>query len=301
MKNTLIALITALSVPSFVDAQEIKLLFGGDVTLGDNYHDIANIGTNVGYSFQKLKPLIDSSDYFVVNLETTVTESTKRNPKLFNFKTPKSDLAILKAGRVNAVSVANNHAYDFGKSGLFDTFDALKEYNIPYVGGGKDYNSARKALRIVIKGKKISFLAFGNNDDESSYTYLLHRREENIKAMIKIEKLVSDVVVVLFHFGVEMDKNPRTEEIALAHQCINSGADVVVGSHPHVVQPVEIYRGKPIAYSLGNFIFGGNRKGPKTGMLLSITILNKKIFFKKIMICVDPVETRYQPYIIENK
>lgn len=300
MKKVILAFVFSLCASHFVLAQEIKLLFGGDVTFGDTYHNIAKIGKNYGYSFEKLMPLINSSDYFVINLETSVTEHNKKFPKEFNFKAHKEDLKILKAGKVSAVSIANNHIYDYGRKGLFDTFAALEEYGIPYFGAGKTYEKAREAHRVTIKGKKFSFLAFGNNGADTSISnYVLHRNSGDIAKLVKREKQFSDYVIVFFHFGIELAKKPNVDQIYLAHLCIDNGADAVIGGHPHVTQPSEIYKGKPIAYSLGNFIFGGNANGPRYGMLYMVTIASKNVTGKEIPIVVSGGVTKYRPFLKE--
>src|SRR5574344_1546502 len=109
MKKILLILLLSCCLMQHVSAQTVKILFGGDVTFGNNYHNIANVRDNYAYSFSKLKSLINQYDYFVVNLETAITNYDKKNPKKFNFKTPTTDLEILKHGGVDAVTLANDH------------------------------------------------------------------------------------------------------------------------------------------------------------------------------------------------
>ena len=288
-----------LSFPVFAGS-DIKLLFAGDTTLGGVYHSLANDAQrNPGFSFQKLAPRIAASDYFILNLETTVTEHEGKIPKKFNFKMGSSDLAILAAGRVNLVSLANNHTFDYGTQGLFDTLDALDGAGIAHVGAGRTLSAARTAHRATLKGKTFAFLAYGNmNEHAAAEQYVAYRHTKHVVDDIQQEKLAGvDYVVVFFHWGVERDTVPRAQEILLAHTAVDAGADIIVGAHPHVPQPLEIYKGKPIAYSLGNFIFGGNRRGIQEGLMVEATIhTNGAITMLPIPLIIDPQKTHYQPY-----
>jgi poly-gamma-glutamate synthesis protein (capsule biosynthesis protein) len=111
----------------------------------------------------------------------------------------------------------------------------------------------------------------------------------------------ADVVVVNFHWGEELAPEPTERDRALAYLAVESGADIVVGHHPHVLQPVEIHKGSVIAYSLGNLVFGGNSKRPRDSMLLEVTVAaDGNITHREVLIRIQPEETLYQPYVLVN-
>lgn len=286
-----------------VSAEPVKVLFGGDVTLGKTYQSITQeTRENPGFSFERLRSLIDSSDFLVINLENAVTSNGIPIPKKFNLSMQKEELSVLKAGRVNLVSLANNHTFDYGKRGLQETMEALTESGIPWIGAGNSLKEARHAHRVVLKGKRVSFLAYGNmNEHPEAEKFVAYRHTKNVVEDVMREKNEwAEFVIVFFHWGVERDTQPRQREITLAKMTIDAGADAIVGSHPHVPQPIKWYKGKPIAYSLGNFIFGGNRRGPEKGLLAEITLNDdNSVDMRGISIQICPQITRYQPHVIE--
>ena len=304
MKKIFILVLSLLISATSIFAEPITILFGGDVTLGKTYRSIAHDAhKNPGFSWEKLRGVIDASDYFVINLETAVTDHTIPIPKKFNFSMQKEELEVLKAGRVDLVSLANNHTFDYGKKGLDDTLEALREYDIPHIGAGASLTEARRAHRVVLKGRHVSFLAYGNMCEHVDVqNFVAYRRTNHVTDDIEREKNEwADFVIVFFHWGVERETKPRQQEIALAQAAISAGADAIVGSHPHVVQPIEWFKGKPIAYSLGNFIFGGNRGGPNMGMLAEIQLNDNSVSMRGIPIEISPKTTKYQPRIITGK
>lgn len=292
-----------LSVVAF--AEPVKILFGGDVTLNETYVSIAKESRkNPGFSFEGIRELIDESDFFVINLETAVTDSDRPIPKKFNFKMKKENLGILKAGRVNLVSLANNHSFDYGRRGLEDTLKALSDFGIAQIGAGNSLEEARRAHRVELKGRKISFLAYGNmNEYPEAEKFVAYRHTEHVVSDVAREKREwADFVIVFFHWGVERDLKPRQREIDLARATIRAGADAIVGSHPHVVQPIEYFEGKPVVYSLGNFIFGGNSRGPDKGLLAQIVISDEgKAEVRGIEVQIGPLTTKYQPKEIKKR
>ncbi|MCG3621916.1 CapA family protein [Clostridioides difficile] len=159
---------------------------------------------------------------------------------------------MLKSGSVEAVSIANNHSEDYFEEGMKDTQFILDENKINYFGLGKD-------AVVDVKGIKVGLLGYNGLSTEYN--------EKNLKQMeddIKSLKKKSDVVVVYFHWGIELDYYPDKKQKDFAHYAIDKGADLVMGSHPHVIQGIEKYKNKYIAYSLGNFCFGGNKNPSDT-------------------------------------
>lgn len=239
-----------------VDKKSITISFAGDVTMG-NYKGSSYYGTfdnefqnrngNFDYFFENVKDIFINDDLSVVNLEGPLTTAQNAKVKKFAFKGDPSYVNILKSGNIEAVSIANNHSEDYFEEGIEDTKFILEENNINYFGLGE------KAI-IDTNGIKVGLL--GYNGWPENYT------EENLNNMkTDIEELrkEADMVAVYFHWGVERAYTPNQTQKDFAHNAIDYGSDLVIGAHPHVLQGIEEYKGKYIAYSLGNFCFGGNK------------------------------------------
>lgn len=241
-----------------VNNDTITITAAGDCTLGTD--------TNFGYygSFQAaveaynydystfMRNVVDvfnNDDYTIVNLETTFTDSTikadKGTGRVFHFKGPKEYVNILTSSSIEGVTLANNHTYDYGEVGINDTMNVLKENNVDFCGNG---------FKIIkdIRGTKIGFLGYGA-------WWISKEFNENLKN--DIEELRNEgcsIVIPYFHWGDEGQYIPSETQKSIGRYAIDNGADMVLGSHPHVMQSMENYNGKLIVYSLGNFCFGGN-------------------------------------------
>lgn len=239
-----------------IEKKSITISFAGDVTLG-NYkgspyagtfdNEFNNQGGNFDYFFENVKDIFSSDDLTVVNLEGPLTTATNAKVKKFAFKGDPSYVNILKSGDIEAVTLANNHSEDYYEQGMKDTKAILDENSISYFGLGE------KSI-IDTKGIKVGLL--GYNGWPENYT------QDNLESMkndIETMKNEADMVAVYFHWGVERDYSPNEVQQNFAYNAVDYGADVVIGSHPHVVQGIEQYNGKYIVYSLGNFCFGGNK------------------------------------------
>jgi poly-gamma-glutamate capsule biosynthesis protein CapA/YwtB (metallophosphatase superfamily) len=258
-----------------VQSPPIRVTFAGDLMLDWSIKNtIKKYGVN--YPFKQVKSEVSKSDIAVVNLETAVTTRTIKFPKTYNFKAdPSSVTGITNAG-FDLVALANNHSEDFRREGLIDTFNALNKYKLPYIGAGKSSAEAYRVKTFTVKGKRISFLAFtGIIPDRSWIAQSKQAGVANGKDLttilntIKRENAECDYLFVYLHWGVETSKKPEAYQRQWAKKMIDAGADGVVGSHSHVLQGFEYYKGKPIAYSIGNFLFPDYVKGEKaqTGLL----------------------------------
>lgn len=254
--------------------EECVLLFAGDVYLSDhvlNAYDKA--GGIHGVLDNGIRAEIEAADIFMVNMEFPFTErGTKAEDKQYTFRLPHDRLHIMNEMGIDIVTMANNHILDFGPEGITDSIAALNEAGIKYVGVGENLEEAKKLEIIEIGGRKIGFLgtsrvymaadwAAGTNHPGVFSTYDPTLPIEEIK---KADELV-DYLVVYVHWGVERETIPKDYQRTMGKLYIDAGADAVIGSHPHVLQPLEYYDGKPIMYSLGNFVFGSSI--PSTEML----------------------------------
>ena len=240
----------------------ILLSFAGDFTLGTDtkfaYNTslpaaFMNSGKNYSYFMQNVSNVFGSDDYTLVNLETTFTDSDVKAPKegevFYNFKGPKEYVNILTKGSIEGVTIANNHIYDYGKKGITDTVNALKENNVDICGEGY------KILR-DIQGVKFGFLGY------TGWEYSNDLKTRIINDISELRKQGAQVIIPYFHWGIERSYEPYDVQQNLARFSIDNGADAVIGSHPHVIQSMENYKGKLIVYSMGNFCFGGNSNPP---------------------------------------
>lgn len=232
--------------------------------------------------FQNTPELFKDADLICANLEAAVTQGNRPLIKTFRFNSPLDIGEHLALHKIKIVNLANNHSIDYGKAGLTDTIANLKRYHVETFGCGDNAMSALAPKVIQVHGTKIAFIGAVCFPLEG-YVYLpdafdVGRWDASlIKLQIQEARQLADIVVVCFHWGIEFSHYPTSSQIEIAHFCIDQGADLIVGHHPHVLQGMEIYRDKPILYSLGNFIFD-QRYGPATHSVLGkLTIAEKSI------------------------
>jgi poly-gamma-glutamate synthesis protein (capsule biosynthesis protein) len=264
---------------SQVQKETINLAFVGDVMLARNVgKKIMSFGTS--YPFAKTKDILAAADIAFANLEgvlsgTKVTGSSRA----FIFCSPPYFGESLKNGGIDIVSLANNHSTDGGTKGLLEMLKTLSRLGIKYVGAGKNSLEARSLRIIETKGRKIGFLAYTDlsNIGLAAATATSRRagvasaRSTNLFSEIESAKKAVDFLIVSFHWGTEYQLGePGARQKKLAYQCIDKGADVIIGHHPHVLQKIEIYHGKTIAYSLGNFVFDNHRPSRAKTMILQL-------------------------------
>ena len=255
---TYLLCIALLSSTNGQDSQPVVLLFAGDLVLSDHVENF--IGDDLSYVFSNWSD-VGPFDVFMLNLEHPVTTSDRKVEKKFNFKMHPRYMPILQHANVSLVNLANNHIADYGREGLEDTMHNLDSIGVRYVGVGKNINEARTPVVIEKKGKRIAFLGYyggGEYAATDTRSGFAPRRASIIVEDVRKVRQQADYVVVNFHWGVERAEHPEPEQIALARRVVDAGADLIIGHHPHVLQGVELYKGKTIAYSLGNFVFGGN-------------------------------------------
>lgn len=282
MKKLLIVLVLGNLVATDAFAEELKFCFVGDILLaGQAGHLIDRYGPK--YPFLKVKPIFKQADVKAGNLECALTgNDITRNVRLsgrrwFCFKTPPRMGRALKEAGFTIVSLANNHSLNGGTKGLVETITTLDKIGILWVGAGRNFQEATAARILEIKGKKIAFLAY-NDVGGSAATKtrpglaLLGRNTSAVMESVRTAKKKADLLIVMFHWGIEGSTRPSIRQQIIAKQVIDVGADIVIGSHPHVLQPVAIYHGKTIAYSLGNFIFDNPRPACSRTDILKVTV-----------------------------
>lgn len=232
----------------------ITISAAGDVTLGN--HQKQEYGYSFremydkegdAYFFRNVKYLFEVDDMTIVNFEGVLTFSEDMLEKEYNMKGDPSYINILTEGSVEAVSFANNHRLDYLEQGSKDTVAAFEEADITYAYDNYLGVYETEGIRIGI----VSVNEVGQG------AYVEKYLEEGIELLREEEE--ADLVVACCHWGVERENYPEDYQKKLGRKCIDWGADLVLGAHPHVLQGVEVYEGKFIVYSLANFCFGGNR------------------------------------------
>ncbi len=233
----------------------ITISAAGDCSLGNHIEQDYNSSFNqvydteggAEYFLRNVKEILAADDMTIVNLEGVLTTSNAAaSGRAYNIKGDPSYAKILTEGSVEAVSMANNHRLDFGSEGTKDTEAALNAENIVYA---YDKNVAIYETQGIRVGYvSVNEVAWGQGSEELV--------EEGIN---KLKEAGVDLILVACHWGVEKDNYPEAYQQRLGRKCIDMGADLVIGHHPHVLQGIEEYKGKLILHSLGNFCFGANR------------------------------------------
>ncbi|HHU70478.1 MAG TPA: CapA family protein [Clostridiales bacterium] len=250
----------------------IILAFAGDINLDENSKPVAKYDREkkgiLGGISEELVSEMNDADIMMLNNEFAYsTRGTKTPDKSYTFRANPDRVDILKEMGVDIVSLANNHALDYGPDALMDTFTTLDNAGIDYVGAGENLDRAKAPIYYEIGDKKIAYLAssrvifamdwYATEDRPGMVgTYDPAQLLESIKEA----SANSDYVVVYVHWGVERNHYPEKYQKSFARAYIDAGADIVIGCHPHVMQGFEIYKGKPIAYSLGNYWFNSSKR-----------------------------------------
>jgi len=236
----------------------------GDIMLDRSVRKLMDTN-GLDYPFRNITSELKGVDYVFANFEGPIKEHEVHTSKSISFRFKPDVSSVVKNAGINIVSIANNHALDQGWGGRSDTMKFLKEAGVRYFGNPKNEAEGNTYIG-QIGDKTIAFIGF----DDTIF------KIDGNKAREMIEKLkkVSDYVIVSVHWGVEYVHRPTERKQWLAHLFIDSGADAVIGHHPHVVQTMEIYNGKPIFYSLGNFVFDqyfsqDTQEGLGVGMIIN--------------------------------
>jgi hypothetical protein len=247
----------------------------GDVNLGDRTATaIAEHGAD--HPWKQVAPLLRRADLAMANLECAVsTHGLAVAEKEYTFRgTPAALRALPRAG-LDAVTVANNHSLDFGREAFRDTLRTARAAGLAVVGGGPDLDAARRPALFAAGGLRIALLGYSDVrplgfDAGPGFAGTAPAFPELVDADVRAARKRADLVVVYFHWGLELSTKPNSRQRHLAEVAVAAGAMVVLGAHPHVLQPVD--RSDPrrlVAWSLGNFVFPAGSPGTtSTGILL---------------------------------
>ncbi len=256
----------------------------GDVSFADNWKiapAIESRGKGIyGVLSKETVDILKGADIFLLNNEFTYSSrGTPLAGKAYTFRAAPSRVNLMHEIGADIVSLANNHAYDYGADAFSDTLETLKNANIPYIGGGKNIAEAMKPYYFIVNGRKYAFSAATKAEkniltpaaEENSSGVLRTYEPAKYIEVIEAAEKECDYNIAYLHWGQEGSHKIEDGLYEMGAKFIDAGADIVVGAHAHVLQGIQYYKGVPIVYNLGNFLF--NAKTIDTG-ILEINILN---------------------------
>ena len=253
----------------------VRLLFAGDVYLSDHVLEAYDAAGGIdGVLSQGYQAEIQAADYFMTNEEFPFsTRGTPAPDKQFTFRVHPEKVKLMQEMGIDLVTLANNHALDYGRDAMLDTIDTLDRAGIRHVGAGKNLAEARKPAIVELNGRTFAFIGATRVYPEADWAagtdsagmFSAYDGGAQLAEEVKAAKQQADYVIAYVHWGIEREETPNEVQKSIAHRLVDAGADLVVGAHPHVLQGIEYYQGVPIAYSLGNFVFGSSI--PSTALL----------------------------------
>lgn len=241
----------------------------GDMMLARGVQDLMEKEKTAGAVFTDTMPILQNNDFTIGNLECVVTNRNLRTPKTYNFKIKSSALPYLKEAGFDYLMLTNNHSYDYGEDGFKDTLAAVKAEGFATSGAGLNDTEAKQFYHTTLNGQKYSVLSIGafpveysgfNGKKQASATEKragILWMDDSIIDMVRKEKEDGYIVIINCHAGTEYVKRPNATQTSFYKKLCDAGADVIFGSHPHILQHIEMYNGSLIVWSLGNYIFPG--------------------------------------------
>lgn len=285
----------------------IKICAVGDLMLSARIIDVVE-RKGVDYCFDSTRSIIQKADIAIANLEAPLTKiGTEYKDKTFTFKVPPHFISGISNSGFDVVTLANNHILDYGCEGLINTINELNKVNIVFCGAGENKQQACSPKFVECKGFKVAFVGFSMVYPEefwakSNRCGTCYPSESDLEILMQQCENEADLTIVSFHWGAEKRNSPKDYQINYAHRAIDFGADLVLGHHPHVLQGLEVYKGRLIAYSLGNYIFGSLSETARTSAILNIMLdSDKTIYARVIPINVHNETVQYQPKVCAGK
>lgn len=283
----------------------VNVTVTGDIIFGRTVHTRMVQYNDFAHPMRLVAPRLRDADLTIADLECSMSDNTEKpaDPLTFMFTTNAAAVQGLVLAGIDGVSLANNHSMNFGKLGLQDTLAVLAQNKIKAFGGGMTLAEARKPGLFEVKGVKFAFLGYDGITAEDYGAGPNWAGTCPLKMNLVLEDLARakqdnpDLIIPFFHWSEEYVSVPSALMRQIAHQSIDNGAAMVLGSHPHWVQGVEWYKGKPILYSLGNFVFDQEWSiETKQGMFTEIVVRNKKI--ARVRLVPVLIEDYNQPHIL---
>ncbi len=284
-----------------IPSKQVSFLFVGDIMLSRQIGRIMYEEQDPLYYFLRLKDVTSRPDITFGNLETSVSTRGENVGSIYSFRSHPDFLKGPLYGGFDVLSIANNHTFDWGPTAFLDTISHVRNNGMFPVGGGATISEARLPTIIEKNGVKVAFLAysqFANKNPNNTIPAIAPLNREWMKEDVVRANTQADIVIVSLHWGDEYETNASDFQKTIAHELIDTGARMVIGHHPHVIQQVESYHGGLIAYSLGNFVFDQNfSEDTRKGMMLFVTATPEKV--EEHNSTIVRFTDRFQPYIPE--
>ena len=285
-----------------VFGKDVNLLFVGDIMLSRGVGNIMERTNNWRFPFLETADFLKEADLTMGNLEGPISSGGADVGGVYSFRAdPRAIEGLLYAG-VDVLSLANNHIWDYGPQAFIDTIELLKGADISPVGGRLNYERAYGPVVKKVGNTEIAYLAYTNLVPVTlSYgaPAVAFLDPDIVVSDVRVAKSQADIVIVSVHWGDEYETKENDFQKSTAHALIDAGADIIVGHHPHVIQPLEQYGNGFIAYSLGNFVFDQNfSEDTKEGAVLKVVLKNKKIYSVKELKV--KFNESYQPFLVES-
>jgi len=294
------------SQAQLTENETITIILVGDIMLdrGVEYMIKTEGKGDFRFPFLKIADELQKADILFGNLEGPISDKGTKVGSIYSFRNdPKSIEGLTFAG-FDVISLANNHVFDYGREALEDTLLRLKTAGIDYLGAGFSEKEAYSPIIKELNDTKIAFLVYTNlgpetwkaDEENSGIAWISENNLETIKRDIEKVKKESDILIVSLHSGEEYQKTPTQFQIEFSRAFIDAGADLVIGHHPHIIQPNEKYKDGWIFYSLGNFVFDQNfSEETMRGQILKILFENNKI--KEVVPINIKINNFFQPEI----
>ncbi|WP_296893006.1 CapA family protein [uncultured Methanobrevibacter sp.] len=265
--------------------EHVSMAVTGDVMLGRN---VASLIGPDSLPLAGISNVTSNVDLLLINLENAATNSENATKGDIPLKCNPSDVILAKGNNNTIAALANNHVCDYGISGMQDTINTVKQAGMTPIGAGSDENQAHAPAVKEIGGRNITVFNYMDSNNFAEYDYSVmpyangsapgysaYNSQVAQKQIADARGNGSDFIVAYLHFGNEYSTSPNEDQTKIAHELIDYGADIVIGSHPHVTQGVEMYNGKPIFYSLGNCVFDMSGNGVENAYILKIDLINR--------------------------
>lgn len=270
------------SVVNMQPKENVSVAVTGDVMFARNMEGVLSMDSS---PFAGVSDVISSVDLLLINFENAATTSENAVKGDVPLKCSPDYVPLAKANNLTVAALANNHAFDYGIDGMKDTMENLKSNDITPIGAGNSEDEAHAAVVKEVNGRKITILNYMDADNFAEYSQDVmpvakgsnpgYSAYDSADAKKQIsDNNDSDLIIAYMHYGNEYSTSPNENQIKMSHELIDYGADVVIGSHPHVPQGIEMYNGKPIFYSLGNFIFDQSNEATHVAYFVKVDVID---------------------------
>ena len=267
-----------------VPKQDVSIAVAGDVMLARNMPGVLSFDSS---PYAGVENVTSNVDLLLINFESASTSSYSAVKGDVPLNCDTTYVPLAKGNNLTVVALANNHVCDYGIGGMNDTIKYVSDAGMIPIGAGSNEDEAHRPANVMVKDRNITILNYMDSNNFAEYGYEVmpyangsspgysaYDSQVAQKQISDAKNNGSDFVIVFMHYGNEYSQSPNDDQIRISHELIDSGADVVIGSHPHVTQGIEMYKGKPIFYSLGNFMFDIEREDTHSAYFVQLDLVN---------------------------